>query len=136
MPAFTSAEATSIRHYLGYPQVYRYQDPRLESAIVQVGGDVDAAALVRLLLTSIDGVFVKVGTSALAGAGVKSLDKGDVELYQGQQLEGMREVGRTFCGRLSSLFGVPILADVFGGGGYTGDQWKLGAGNSSLAGLG
>jgi hypothetical protein len=135
--AFSSAEATTIRHYLGYPQVYRQSNPRLESAITLVGGDADAVALVQALLASIDNVWTALESTALVSAGLKSLDKGDVELYDDNaQTTGMRDIGRMFCSRLSGLFGVPIATDIFSTRGYQGDAWKATNGNSSLAGLG
>jgi len=135
--AFTSPQATKIRHYLGYPQVYRQSNPRLEGAIEVVGGDVDAVALTVALLASIDNVWLAMETQALVSAGLKSLDKGDVELYDNQaKTVGIQRIGRMYCARLSGMFGVPIATDVFGTTGYQGDAWKLTSGNSSLAGMG
>lgn len=135
--AFTTAQATSIRHFLGYPQVYRQSNPRLESAIEVVGGDADAVAIVVALLASIDNVWASMESTALVSAGLKALDKGDVELYgDNAQTAGIQKIGRMFCARLSGLFGVPLATDVFGTTGYQGDAWKLTSGNSSLAGLG
>lgn len=135
--AFTTAESTKIRHYLGYPQLWRFQNPRLESALEVVGGDADAVQLVQALLASIDNVWAAVESTALVSAGLKSLDKGDVELYDNNQLTaGMQRIGRMYCSRLSGLFGVPIATDVFSTAGYGGDGWKAGNGNTTLAGLG
>lgn len=135
--AFTSAEATKVRHYLGYPQVYQYANPRLESAITVVGGDSDAVTLVQGLLASIDGVWTQIQTVALVSAGVKALDKGDVELYDNNmQTKGMRDIGRMFVARLSDLFGVPVANDIFGLQGYSGDAWRMNNARPTLMGLG
>jgi hypothetical protein len=137
MAAFTSAESTKIRHYLGYPQVYRQANPRLESAITVVGGDQDAVDLALGLLASITNVLGQIEATALVSAGLKSLDKGDVELYDGNaQTVGMQRIGRTFVAQLSGLFGVPIATDIFSMAGYQGDAWKASNGNTTLAGLG
>jgi hypothetical protein len=135
--AFTSAEATKIRHYLGYPQVYRQSNPRLESAITVVGNDDDAVTLAQGLLASIDNVRATIESTALVSAGLKSLDKADVELYEdNSQTRGMRSIGKQYVSELSGLFGVPVQTDIFSTRGYQGDAWKATNGNSSLAGMG
>lgn len=135
--AFTTAQATKIRHYLGYPQVYQQANPRLENAILVVGGDVDAVAIVQGLIADIDNVRTQIKGVALVSAGVKALDKGDVELYaDNEQTRGMRSIGRSYVGELSGIFGVPIATDIFGTAGYQGDGWKANNARVSLAGLG
>lgn len=135
--AFTSSQTSAVRSYLGYPSVFRWANPRLESALSVVGLDADVSAQVVSLLAKIDNVFTSIDGIALVSAGVKTLDKGDVELYQdNQQTAGMRSIGRTYVNRLSGIFGVPIYTDVFGVGGYKGDGWSEGTGISQLAGLG
>lgn len=134
--AFTSAEKAKIRYYLGYPGLtFRYENPRLESAISVVEGDADVLTIVQGLLTSIEGVFTKIQEVALIGAGVKALDKGDVELYQdNQQTLGMKNIGRTYVNQLSITMGVVIANDVFGTSGYGMETWKATNGVSSLTG--
>lgn len=135
--AFTTSEAAAIRHALGYPQVYRHANPRLESALAVVGGDIDAATIVRGLLASIAGVRAQIEAVALPSAGVSGLDKGGVELHGAHaQIAGMRKIGRGYVGELSGLFGVPRSADIFGESGYQGDGWKANNGLSTIAGLG
>lgn len=135
--AFTTLQLTKVRHGLGYPQVYQQANPRLESAMLIVGADADASSLVVALLASIDNVRAQIEATALESAGLKSLDKGDVELYQdNQQTRGMRSIGRGYCAELSHLFGVPIANDIFGERGYSGDGWKPENARVSMAGLG
>jgi hypothetical protein len=135
--AFTSAEATQIRHFLGYPQVYRQSNPRLESAILVVGNDPDATVLVQGLLAKIEAVRTEIQGTALASAGLKALDKGDVELYpDNQQTRGMKAIGRTHVAELSVIMGVPIANDIFGTVGYQGDAWKAQNARPTLTGLG
>ena len=131
--AVTSAEAYKIRKYLGYPQVYRQANPRLESAITVVGGDVDAVADVQAILASI----VVVETSlvdALDTAGLKRAE--DVEWYQdsggSSVVKSLNGQANKFCNQLSIIFGVPIANKIFGGQGYGGDSWKGFNGNSNF----
>jgi len=134
--AFTTPEKARIRHALGYPQVYRFEDPRLEGALDTVGQDVDAVAIVQDLLAKIDDVRTKVHNVALGSAGLKALDKGDVELYgKNEQTAGMRAIGRGYCAELSGLFGIPLGTDIFGEAGYTGDRWAQSNGRSRFSGL-
>ncbi len=131
--AFTSEEAVKIRHYLGYPYIYQFANPRLESAIELVGANPDMVTLIQGLLASIDDVFAKLGSIGLLGAGIKALDKGDVELYQdNQQIKGMKDIGRMFVNRLSDAMGVVIANDIFGTLGYGAETWKLNNAHSSL----
>lgn len=124
--AFTSEEAVKIRHYLGYPYMFQFVNPRLEDAIVKVGENPEMVTLIQGLLTSIDNVFTKLESVGLLGAGVKSLDKGDVELYQdNQQIQGMKDIGRMYVNRLSDAMGVIIANDIFGTRGYGPETWKL-----------
>lgn len=124
--AFTSAEAVKIRHYLGYPYLWQFTNPRLEDAIVKVGENPDMVSLIQGLLASIDDVFAKISSIALLGSGVKALDKGDVELYQdNQQTKGMANIGRIYVNRLSDAMGVIIANDIFGTWGYGAETWKL-----------
>src|SRR5262249_50437082 len=123
--AFTSTQLASIRSYLGYPAVFKWANPRLESAMVQVGNDPDASAQVITILGMIDNVGTTTNARALVTGGVKSLEggKGGVELYQDtQQTRGMSDIGRQSVNRLSGIFGVPIYTDVFGKSGYPGDD--------------
>jgi len=121
--AFTAAQQVQIRKYLGYPQVFRYRNSRLEDAITVVGADVDSSAEVVSILASIAGVETGL-TSALENAGLKRAE--DIEWYQSSasgssEVDTKRAEGRRFCARLSQLFGVPLLNDAFGTAGYEDD---------------
>jgi len=125
--SFTSAESYKIRKYLGYPQVYRQSNPRLESAIEVVGNDVDAVADVRDILSKI-AVVESFLTSALDTAGLKSADNQEVEWYPDKSgsspVVSLNQQANKFCNQLSIIFGVPIICRIFGTEGYIGDQWK------------
>jgi hypothetical protein len=59
-------------------------------------------------------------------AGIKKVD--EVEFF-GSSGAGnvaaseMRKLGRQWVNQLSVTFGVPIMHDIFGGGGYADDSW-------------
>ena len=122
--AFSEAQRVKIRFYLGYPDLYRYRDHRLESAIDVVGGRPETQALVETVLDAIADVETSVGSS-LSTAGLKRAE--DVEWYQagtaGSQIEGKRAEGRAHCSRLSIILGVTLAGDAFGRSGYEGDSW-------------
>jgi len=134
--AFTTAQLAQIRTYLGYPSVYLFQDPALEGVMVAVGNDVDASALVVSYLANVTAVLADIQSMGLLNAGVRSLDKGDVELdVNNAQITGKKEVGRMWVGMLSGLFSVPIWTDIFAGRGYQGHAWAKNQ-RTRLAGMG
>lgn len=123
---FTTSQQTQIRKWLGFPQLFRFRDLRLESAIEVVGGDVDAMAEVVTVLDALTALDAAV-LSSLDLAGIKKAD--EVEFFEGKTKTGtavtdaQKVHGRMLCSRLSTLFGVPIAVDVFGTKGYGGDWW-------------
>lgn len=130
---FTSAETYKIRKYLGYPQVYLYANPRLESAITVVGNNVDAVADVQAILASILVVETNL-VDALSTAGLKRAE--EIEWYQDSSgsavVKSLNGQANKFCNQLSIIFGVPIANKIFGGQGYSGDGWKAFNGNSNF----
>lgn len=128
---FTTAQAAQIRQYLGYPNLFRYLNPRLESAIVVVDADADAAALAIALLAKIAGVEAQL-SSLLTQIGLAKAD--EVAWFQGSRqngtagVDGVRAEGRRFSTQLSILFGVPFGSDPWSERGYDGDDW-MHAGN-------
>ncbi len=123
--AFTDAQLVQLRKWLGYPQLNRYRDTRLESAFAVVGADVEASAEVVAILAQLVDIDAAVGTSLTTTAGLKRAD--EVEWYPGSkgggtaQVEALTARGRTMCSRLSDLFGVPLWGDAWGKQGYAGD---------------
>ena len=124
--SFTSAQAASIREYLGYPQVYRDANPRLESAITQVGSDVDASALVIDKLAKIAAIEAQIINVATIAAGVKEAE--EVKLYDdasgNKVLKGLCRQGNMYCAQMAGTFGVNPLKPYFSTTGYTSDDWK------------
>lgn len=131
--SFTTTEAYKIRKYLGYPQVYRQANPRLESAITQVALDSDAVADVQDILDKISQVETYL-LQALNTAGLKKAE--EIEWYPDHSgssvVVSLNQQANKFCNQLSIIFGVPIANRIFGTQGYAGDNWKQFSGNSSF----
>lgn len=132
--AFTEDQNVKIRMYLGYPDVYRQINPRLENAITVIGSRPATQAVVEDILTQLDNISGVSVPAALLTAGLKKAE--DIEWYQGGQITDTFKLGRQLCGRLSNIFGVFLGSDAFGTGGYIGDEWKLHNGNSGPIPLG
>ena len=119
--AFSDAQKTQIRRYLGYPDVYRQANTRLESAIDVVGSPHDTQPRTETDLAALAAIETKLSGSVLSSAGVRKVD--EIEFFQNGILDITRKEGRRICGRLSVTFGVPLASDVFGTSGYGGDGW-------------
>jgi len=122
--AFTEAQRSQIRLALGYPDLFLDVNCRLESAMDVVGERAAAKAQVDAILTSLTAVSTSL-SSSLSSAGLKRAE--DIEWYpdgSGSAAIGQKRAeGRRFCAQLSIIFGVPIMGDMFGSAGYTGDAW-------------
>lgn len=135
--AFTDGQRVQIRLVLGYPDVFRYYNPRLESCFDVIGGRPDTQAAVEDLLTKIAALDTKLG-AIINLAGLKRAE--DVEWFQAMNakmsapMTAVATLGRIYISRLSSLMGVPIWGDFFGEGGYAGDAY-IGAGNQRSGGM-
>jgi len=123
--ALTNAEKYRVRKYLGYPQVAKQANPRLESAFDVVGADADAVADIQDILLKITAVESQL-SDALDTAGLKRAE--EIEWYQDKSgsavVKSLNGQGNKFCSQLSIIFGVPIQSKIFGPNGYTGDNWK------------
>ncbi len=148
--AFTEAQKVDIRFYLGYPDVYRYANSRLESAMDVVGGRTESQAKVESLLAKLNALYGTDSNSPLEQqvnfAGIKKVESADdvVEFGStngaggaGSQISTDQSVyGRKIVSALSSFMGIPVASDVFGKYGYIGDNWKFNSGNSNGFGFG
>lgn len=119
--AFSEVQKAQIRRYLGYPDVYRYANTRLESAIDVVGSRPESQTLIESDLAALVAIESKLSTTVLASAGVRKVD--EIEFFERGNLETARKEGRRICSRLSVTFGVPLAGNVFGESGYCGDGW-------------
>lgn len=128
--AFTSAQIVSIKKYLGFPQVFESNNPRLLGAIELLGNHTERAAYIVSLLTELDVVDAAVaaaGSTTTTQGALKKVD--EVEFYDvsssssGSDYVGALKRGKMLCGRLSSAMGVPIISNYFGTQGYSDDSW-------------
>jgi len=134
--ALSTAQQAQIRMALGYADIYRYKNPRLEGVLAPGLLSADAEALVDgilVQLTAVDAALIGAGGNpgiAQQAAGVKKVD--EIEFFEGRTIRDLRRVGRMLVTRLSNILGVPLYSDVYGEGGYPGDSYSkegLGSGN-------
>lgn len=140
--AFSESQKVDIRFYLGYPDVYRYANPRLESAMEVVGGRPESQAKVELLLAKLNTLYGTNANSPLEQqvnfAGIKKVESADdvVEFGgnegSGSQISTDQSIyGKKIISALSSFMGIPIASDIFSKQGYLGDNWKYTSKNST-----
>lgn len=128
--AFTAEQRRDIRHYLGFPDVFRGANSRLEDAMDVIGGRPEVVEQVEAILAEIAAVIAALSPSSSSGlhtrAGIRKVD--EIEFF-GDSGRGnvaameMRNLGRQWVGRLSIVMGVPIVHDIFGSTGYVDDSW-------------
>lgn len=125
----TNLEKAQLRSFLGYPNMYRYKNPRLESAMD--GLDDDVLTLVRAAVTKVLAYDEALGSDGLDSVGVKKVDEveffGRSGAYGGEsKVDGIRRLGRIQIARISKILGTPINngSDYFDPNGYAGDHWS------------
>lgn len=133
--AFTDTQKAKLRMFLGYPDVFRQYNPRLESVFDVIGARPEVQTLVEDLITRIEAADAAI-TSALDYAGLKRAE--DVEWYQAATKfsapqDAARALGKMLVGRLSGMMGVPPWRDYFGTEGYPGDAF-MSTGNQMTGG--
>lgn len=116
--AFTTTQRAQIRYYLGYSDVSQGGAPnRLERAMTNItsGAETIVASILTQLAT-VDASLTTVTSSSRAG--IIEVDNGGVKwASNGMSASGaLNQQGRMLCARLSSMFGVALAADVYGGG--------------------
>jgi len=129
----TAVQLTQIRAYLGYPDLFRYKDTRLEGTfnILSPEAEDKVTLLLRRLLV-IDARLYGDGSKAgvlLSASGIEAVD--EIKFFAGMALKECVSIGRQLIGQLSTLFGVPTFADYYGPGGYPGDSYTGGLGSGS-----
>lgn len=121
--ALTSTQQAQIRQFLGYPDLFRYKNTRLEGAINgNLSLDAEALIIEQIAqLVTIDTALVS-GTG-LTTAGVKKVD--EIEFFGAMvTINSLRALGRTVAARISTTLGVPFFSDYFAGAGYPGDAYS------------
>lgn len=143
--AFTEQNKVDIRFFLGYPDVYRQSNPRLENAIDIMGSRPETQNKVEMLLArlntiygidpndpgSINKAINAAGISKVVDAFGETVEYGNTAASKkgsasSSILNDINAYGRQLAGALSSFFGTPIASNVFGTYGYVGDAWKSG----------
>lgn len=138
--AFTETQKVNIRFFLGYPDIYRQINPRLENAITIMGTRPETQLKVEVILSKLEVIYgVNPGDpsqidNALSKAGLKEVESADDRVVFGDSsaqgssssaiLNTLNDYGRQLVGALSSWCGVPIASNVFGKAGYIGDVWS------------
>lgn len=116
--ALTTTQRAQIRYYLGYSDVSQGGAPnRLERAMTDITSG--AETIVASILTQLAAVDASLTTvTSSSRAGIIEVDNGGVKwASNGMSAAGaLNQQGRMLCGRLSSMFGVTLASDVYGGG--------------------
>lgn len=132
--AFNDTQKSDIRFFLGYPDVYRQVDSRLENAMDVVGSRPEPQLRVELLLAKLnafygDGITPSPIDGQINFAGIAKVESRDDIVEYGNE-NGVSQIGtdqssyaRRLVSALSSFMGVPIGSNIFGSCGYTGDHW-------------
>lgn len=111
--AFTAAQRSTIREYLGYSARFLQTDDALERAMDAVGGGgapEDEAKVLTFLTEA-----ARVDAAILAAESrLKAAKVGSIEL-NGAEIEQLRDRGRQNVGRLARVFGVPVRGDAYSG---------------------
>jgi hypothetical protein len=103
-------------------------NPRLEG--VWGALDADAEDIIRQTLArleQVDELLLGNGSEtsyAASAAGVKALEEIQFAGTGAAVTSQLKRLGRTLVGRLSSIIGVPVYADVFGESGWPGDSYS------------
>ena len=112
---FTNLEKTKLRAYLGFSELFRQIDMRLESQLDALpAANPDAETQVRAKLGMLDAI-----DAAIQGAALTNLDavKVDELVLRGpEQLSALRQQGRMLVGQVAVTFDVQPPRDYFDGG--------------------
>lgn len=119
--ALTALQKSQIRLYLGYPDAFRFENPRLEG-MLNHNLSLEAESLIIASLTALTTVEDTILSTTLGVVGLAQVD--DVKFFQGRALTESHRIGRMYVSRISITLGVPIYADVFGATGYLGDKFS------------
>lgn len=124
--AFTAAEQSYIRRYLGYSELFKDLDTRLESQMAMIGSrSPTAEAQVRILIGQVQGIDAKINFAALNNLDVESVDGGDVKMLGPDQIEALRAYGRQLIQQISITFETPPKRDYYATG-DTGGMFSVG----------
>lgn len=125
--AFTDAQKTKIRLWIGYADTHRDIHTFLESAMDVVGGRPTAQAEVETLLARLDTIDLAIFASAEVAASAGELKRADeVEWYASSESSSSggggdaAGIGRIYINRLATILDIAVGSDAFGVGGRSG----------------
>lgn len=134
--AFSEQAKADIRFFMGYPDVYRYINSRLENALDVVGTHPEAQARVELILLKLNALFGADANGPIGNqvnfAGISKVEsRDDIVEYgngggsgSGSQIAiDQNKYGAMLCGMLAKTFGVGLGGHIFSTSGYEGDGW-------------
>jgi hypothetical protein len=123
--AFTGSEKQQIRQYLGYSELFKDIDPRLESQMNDIGNAADqsAATRVRAHLTDLADVDTRL-KNALDNLTLTKAE--DVNFRGPEELEALRDHGRNVVQRMAIIFELEPKRDYYGSGAGMGGEIPLG----------
>lgn len=125
--AFTNAEKTKIRRYLGFSELWKQIDMRLESQLDALPlTNPDAETEVRTTLTRIVAIDEAIQSKALTRLDASEII-GEVKLLGPAQLTALRAQGRMLVNQIAITFSVEPFRDYFDeGGGSMGGMIQMG----------
>lgn len=116
--ALTDEQKAGVRYYLGWPDVNRMADLRLEGAMGSVSTQaVTQIAALLVSLAAVDANFATVNSSSRAG--IIEVDNGGVKWSAdgGSAARSVRAEGRMYVARLAAILQIQPMRDVYSAGG-------------------
>jgi hypothetical protein len=110
--AFTDTEKATIRRYLGFSELFRDVDTRLEGQLDSLSAE--AEALVRATLVQLAAIDAKIHTAALENLDLQRAE--DVTFLGPEQLIALKDYGRSLINRIAVTFEVEPMRDYYGAG--------------------
>lgn len=121
--AFSDTEIHKITTYLGYPS--HGADLQLVTAEIQLTS-ADGQTSVQALLTRLDALAILIHTDATDTAGIKGVDQGGVEFFEGKKLKELVAIAKKLVNQLSVITGIPVVRDYFSScSGSKGGVWSF-----------
>lgn len=115
MTAFTNIEKSKIRRYLGFSELWRDLDSRLEGQLNDLPErNPDAADQVREYIAQLDAIWAKLNSAAISNLDVIRAD--EVTFRGPEQLMGLREQGRMLVQAIAITFYIDPPRDIFSSG--------------------
>lgn len=125
--AFTEDEKVLIRQYLGYSELFRDINPRLEGYISQLSSrSANGEARVRTILTALQAVDAQIDAMVTSGELTLKVAEDGVTFAGQDKLDTLRDAGRGYVKRLSVIMETEPRADYYGPDGDMGGPFSVG----------